>query len=96
MSGDLAGLVSRLEAVTNRLEKVASKGGAGGGSGADDCEMCSCVVVVATEFNNNFVLCVTCHFYVYVHVYTCCFFSSVDTEIVDEFDKQVMFIFLSC
>ena len=43
MAGDLAGLVSRLEAVTSRLEKVATKGGAGGGSGADDCEKYSYV-----------------------------------------------------
>ena len=34
MSGELAGLVSRLEAVTVRLEKVATKGG--GGAGRDD------------------------------------------------------------
>lgn len=33
MSGDMAGLVSRLEAVTTRLETLAAKRGAAGGGG---------------------------------------------------------------
>lgn len=33
MSGELASLVSRLEAVTTRLESLASRGGGGGGGG---------------------------------------------------------------
>ena len=48
MAADLVGLVSRLEAVTSRLERVASKGGVGGGSGADDCEKCSCDLLLSS------------------------------------------------
>lgn len=39
MSGDLANLVNRLEAVTARLERVSSRGGGGGGADAGNSEI---------------------------------------------------------